>query len=221
MQPLIHGVIVGPSPASAILRIDSVAPANTSAMTGLILASTSPYRRALLQRLGLDFRCVAPCVDEAHRGDEAPSTRANRLARAKAEAVAVHEPEEVVIGSDQVAHVGEILLDQPGTPARAVAQLRQMSGRSVDFLTAVCVMRGQRVEQDIVCTYVIMRSLSEAEIQRYVLREQVLDCSGSVRCEGLGITLFESIQTPDPTALIGLPLMTLTDLLRSFGFDLP
>lgn len=190
-------------------------------MTDLILASTSPYRNALLQRLGLDFRCTAPFIDEAHRDDETPSARAIRLARAKAEAVAVHEPEGVIIGSDQVAHVGGVVLDKPGTPVRAIAQLRQMSGRCVEFLTAVCIIAGQRIEQDIVSANVIMRNLSEAEIQRYVLREQALDCSGSIRCEGLGITLFESIRTPDPTALIGLPLLTVTRRLRALGFDLP
>ena len=190
-------------------------------MTDLILASTSPYRSALLQRLGLDFRCVAPFIDEAHRVDEAPSARAIRLTRAKAMAVAAHEPEGTIIGSDQVAHVDGIVLDKPGTTARAVAQLRQMSGRTVTFLTAVCVIAGQRVEQDIVCASVLMRQLSEAEIQRYVQREQALDCCGSVRCEGLGMTLFESIQTPDPTALIGLPLLTITRRLRSLGFELP
>ena len=191
-------------------------------MPPLLLASTSPHRKALLQRFGLEFRSVAPFIDEAHRIDETPLARANRLALAKARAVANHEQgAHVVIGSDQVAHIDGNLLDKPETHARAVAQLQSMSGRRVEFLTAVSIIAGQEIAHDCIRTLVTLRRLSDDEIQRYIAHESVLDCAASIRCEGLGITLFETIETPDPTALIGLPLMATARILRQIGFALP
>jgi len=188
----------------------------------LVLASTSRYRRELLSRLGLAFDCVAPGVDETPLPDEAPLDLVTRLARAKAAAVAQGRPDAGVIGSDQLAEFDGRVLGKPGTAARATAQLAAMAGREVSFLTAVCVMRGEReLGLHVDRTVVRFRGLTGAEIDRYVDAEQPLDCAGSFKSEGLGITLFDAIQTQDPTALIGLPLIATARLLRTAGFALP
>lgn len=192
----------------------------------LILASTSAYRRALLERLGLGFTVARPEVDETPRPGEAPQALAVRLARAKAEAVlagALADGRTAwVIGSDQVAELDGRPLGKPGTAERAVAQLGAMSGREVRFLTALCLAGpdGRRFESlDI--TTVRFRSLSADEIARYVERERPLDCAGSFKSEGLGIALFEAIDSRDPTALIGLSLIDTARALRAAGFAVP
>lgn len=188
----------------------------------LVLASTSRYRRELLERLGLAFDCIAPGVDETPRDDESPEALVERLARAKAMAVARSVPDACVIGSDQLAAFDGGVLGKPGTPERAIAQLASMSGRDVAFLTALCVMRGEReVGLYVDRTIVRFRTLSTLEIERYVDAERPLDCAGSFKSEGRGITLFDAIETNDPTALIGLPLIATSRLLRDAGFALP
>jgi septum formation protein len=196
-------------------------------MTGgaarLVLASTSRYRAELLRRLGVDFEACAPGTDEKPLAGESPPTRALRLAIAKAEAAAGTWRDAVVIGSDQVAELDGTLLDKPGTAARACGQLLASSGRTVDFHTAVCVFDTRNGSQHVHVdhTRVRFRRLREEEIARYVEREQPLDCAGSFKCEGLGITLFEGIDNSDPSALIGLPLIAVARLLRDCGIALP
>jgi septum formation protein len=194
----------------------------------LILASTSRYRKELLQRLGLAFSCVAPGTDETARAGEAPLALVARLAKAKAAAVASQHPDAWVIGSDQLAaradeHGGESMLGKPGTEARCMEQLQSCSGRSIVFLTAVAVMRqqGNALFEFIDTTRVSFRALDRATIERYVAKERPLDCAGGFKSEGLGITLCESIDSADPSALIGLPLIRLSAALRSAGFELP
>lgn len=187
----------------------------------LILASTSRYRRDLLARLRLDFEVARPEVDESALPGEPPSVLAQRLARAKAAAVAVHSPLAWVIGSDQVADLDACALGKSGERDAAIAQLRNMSGRAVAFRTAVCVMRGAVSFDALDTTVVKFRTLDRAAIERYVDAEQPFDCAGSFKSEGLGIALFESIETRDPTALIGLPLIATARLLRRAGYALP
>lgn len=192
-------------------------------MPSLILASTSTYRRALLERLGLPFSTARPEVDESPLPGESPQTLAERLASAKAEAVLVRSGSDTwVIGSDQVAELDGRSLGKPGLHAAAVAQLRSMSGREVRFLTALCIAGpdGRRLRALDVTT-VRFRVLGDGEIERYVTREQPLDCAGSFKSEGLGIALFEAIDSRDPTALIGLPLIATARLLREAGFVVP
>jgi septum formation protein len=191
-------------------------------MPRLILASTSIYRRELLERLRLPFETARPEVDENPRPGESPIALAERLAIAKAGAIAEREPTASVIGSDQVAELDGRPLGKPGTRDGALAQLGAMSGRAVHFRTAVCVRHGEHAPRlAIDTTTVRFRSLSFAEIERYVDAEQPLDCAGSFKSEGLGITLFDAIETIDPTALIGLPLIATARLLREAGFVLP
>ena len=187
----------------------------------LILASTSRYRRELLERLRLPFQVARPEVDETPNAGESPPALARRLARAKAEAIATQLPDAWVIGSDQVAALGSQPLGKPGTRDKAIAQLRAMSGREIQFHTAVALVRGDTVLEAMDTTRVLFRSLQPAEIERYVEAEQPLDCAGSFKSEGLGITLFDAIESSDPTALVGLPLIALSGLLRKAGFTLP
>jgi len=190
-------------------------------MTALILASTSRYRAQLLSRLGLPFSSSAPQVEETAKPGEAPAALAQRLALAKAQAIAHSAQGSWVIGSDQVADLDGRLLGKPGSHDAACAQLAAMSGREVLFHTAVCVSNGAQQLQASDVTRVRFRALQADEITRYVTAEQPLDCAGSFKCEGLGITLFEAIDTSDPTALIGLPLIQLSMLLRQAGYRLP
>jgi septum formation protein len=204
-------------------------PALPAAATGahaprhLILGSSSPYRRELLQRLRLPFECHSPSIDESPQPGEAPADTARRLALAKAHAVAAQQPGAVVIGSDQVAELNGQPLGKPGTHERAVAQLRAMSGQQMHFHTAVAVLdaQGLCVGQALNTVRVRLRTLSEAEIEHYLRAEQPYDCAGSAKVEGLGITLLEAVESDDPTALIGLPLIATTTLLRRAGFALP
>ena len=187
----------------------------------LILASTSRYRRELLARLRCEFEVVAPEVDESARAGETPAALAERLALAKAQAVALRHPEAWVIGSDQVADLCGEAIGKPGDHERAVAQLRRMSGQQVVFHTALAVVRGdsgfERCER--VPVEVRFRALDEASIERYLRLEQPYDCAGSGKCETLGIALLDAIHSDDPTALVGLPLIRTTALLREAGFD--
>ncbi|MCD9045988.1 Maf family protein [Luteimonas sp. MHLX1A] len=192
-------------------------------MTGaLILASTSRYRRELLERLQLPFTTERPDVDETPLPGEAPAALASRLAVAKAREVARLHPGAWVIGSDQVAGFDGHALGKPGSRDAAIAQLQSMSGSSVQFLTAVALCRGDALAGEALdTTTVTFRCLRRAEIERYVDAEQPLDCAGSFKSEGLGIALFDAIETRDPTALIGLPLIATARLLRDAGFVLP
>ena len=189
----------------------------------LILGSTSPYRRELLGRLRLPFEVIAPAVDETPRPGEAPADLARRLALAKAHAVAAQHPHAVVIGSDQVADLGGEPLGKPGDHARATEQLRRMRGRSVVFQTAVAVVcHASGFEQlDLVPVRVAFRDLGDAEIEHYLRAEQPYDCAGSARSEGLGIALLDAIESDDPTALVGLPLIRTCRLLRAAGLQVP
>ncbi len=193
----------------------------------LILASTSTYRRQLLERLRTPFTCAAPGVDETRGSDERPLALVVRLARAKASAVALQHPDAWVIGSDQVAvrtaAEGEMILGKPGTELLCIEQLRASSGQTLSFLTAVAVVRnsGSLLHEFVDTTRVTFRPLDGATIARYVTREAPLDCAGGFKSEGLGITLCESIDSVDPSALIGLPLIRLSSVLRSVGFELP
>lgn len=187
----------------------------------LILASTSPYRRELLTRLRLEFEVARPEVDESPLPGETPSALAERLAKAKAVAIAMRSPLAWVIGSDQVADLDGRPLGKSGARDGAIAQLQDMSARPVAFRTAVCVMRGAMSFVALDTTVVHFRTLDHAEIERYVDAEQPFDCAGSFKSEGLGITLFESIETRDPTALVGLPLIATARLLRRAGYALP
>ena len=192
-------------------------------MPELILASTSRYRRSLLERLGIAFSAVPPETPEDPLPGELPPDRALRLAVAKAQAVAAHRPDAVIIGSDQVAAVGSKVLDKPGDAARCRAQLAAASGSSARFHTACAVIAPQAGIRmvHIDTTTVFFRALTEQEIERYVEREHPFDCAGGFRVEGLGISLFESIESHDPTAIIGLPLIWLACALRRAGFVLP
>jgi septum formation protein len=192
-------------------------------MPELILASTSVYRRSLLERLGVPFTALPPETPEDTLSGELPPDRALRLATAKAQAIASHRPDAVVIGSDQVAALGSKVLDKPGDAPRCRAQLTAASGSSARFHTACAVIAPQAGIRmvHIDTTTVFFRTLSDQEIERYVERERPFDCAGGFRAEGLGISLFESIESRDPTGLIGLPLIWLACALRRAGFRLP
>jgi septum formation protein len=187
----------------------------------LILASTSRYRRELLERLRLPFEVRAPEVDETPRPGEHPAALAQRLALAKAQAVSAQFPGAVVIGSDQVADLDGEPIGKPGTHERAVAQLRSMRGRSVVFQTAVAVVRASTgyAGAALAPVTVRFRQLSDAEIEHYLRAEQPYDCAGSAKVETLGIALLDAVESDDPTALVGLPLIRTAALLRAAGID--
>lgn len=185
----------------------------------IVLASTSKYRRELLARLGLPFEVAAPVVDEIPLPREAPQDTARRLAEAKARAVAAHFPQAIVIGSDQVAVLEGITLGKPGNHANAVRQLRAMRAKEVVFHTALCLCNAAsgQAETRVVPYYVRFRDYSDTQIEHYLRREQPYDCAGSARCEGLGIALIAEMRGDDPNALIGLPLIALTEMLAAQG----
>ena len=197
----------------------------------LILASTSTTRRELLQRLALPFECIAPAVDESAQAGETPAQLARRLAEQKAAAIAQQYPNAWVIGSDQVASQFDLatgqafgeLLGKPLTEARAIEQLQQFSGQTLRFYTGLSLQRAAiaHIDTAVVEFTVTFRALTLAEIQRYVALEQPLYCAGSFKCEGLGISLFEQMQGEDLTALMGLPLLRLCQMLRHVGYALP
>ncbi|WP_395698927.1 Maf family nucleotide pyrophosphatase [Aquabacterium sp.] len=187
----------------------------------LILGSTSRYRRELLERLRLPFESVAPQVDETPAPGERPADLARRLALHKAREVAARHPGAVVIGSDQVADLDGTPIGKPGTHERAVAQLRAMRGRGVVFQTAVAVVRPATGFERVLLAPVAVRfrDLDDAEIEHYLRAEQPYDCAGSAKCETLGIALLDAIESDDPTALVGLPLIRTCALLREAGLD--
>ncbi len=193
--------------------------------TDLVLASTSRYRRELLTRFTASFRTRSPDVDESPLATETPSALAIRLAAAKAGAIAAGCPQALIIGSDQVADLDGRTLGKPGAADVARQQLTACSGRRVSFHTAVCLIDTRqtpaRIHSEIDTTHVVFRDLHADEIARYVATEKPFDCAGSFKAEGLGIALFEHIESSDPTGLIGLPLIVLARLLRAAGVALP
>ena len=198
-----------------------LSPLPSSQPRQLILGSTSPYRRELLARLRLPFDVVAPQVDETPRAHELPRDLANRLALAKARAVAKIYPSAVVIGSDQVADLNGEPLGKPGTHARAIGQLQRMRGKTVVFQTAlavVCLESGFE-QLDLAAVSVRFRDLTDAEIEAYLQAEKPYDCAGSAKSEGMGIALLESIDSDDPSALIGLPLIRTCRMIRAAGIQ--
>jgi septum formation protein len=195
-----------------------MAPART-----LILASTSRYRAALLQRFGLEFETVSPEVDESEVRGESPRGRAFRLAEVKAEAIAARFPDAIVIGGDQVPATSTTILNKPGNAANCREQLRLLSGSTAEFYTACtvrCIAMGVKLSH-VDTTAVKLRPLSDTEIDRYIEREKPFDCAGGFKAEALGITLFERIDTEDPTAIVGLPLIWLAGALRAVGYHVP
>ncbi|NHZ63673.1 Maf family nucleotide pyrophosphatase [Massilia genomosp. 1] len=192
----------------------------TSSAPRLILASGSAYRRELLERLRLPFDVLVPDIDETPLAGELPEATALRLARAKAEAVAARAPGSVVIGSDQVATLDGAQIGKPGDHANALLQLQTMRGRRVVFHTALCLWDGRSgtAQVESVQTFVTVRDLPDAELDAYLRIEQPYDCAGSAKNEALGIAILERIDSTDPTALTGLPLIALTGMLRRAGF---
>lgn len=190
-------------------------------MMQLVLASTSPYRRALLERLGLPFETAAPQVDESHRENETPHALVARLAEAKARAIGPQFSNALIIGSDQVAVLDGQILGKPGDHSTATQQLHNASGRQVSFLTGLCLLNTatQSCHVTVVPFSVRFRVLSDAQIEHYLQKEQPYNCAGSFKSEGLGICLFEKLEGADPNALIGLPLIELTSLLATEGLD--
>ncbi|MGB1221223.1 MAG: Maf family protein [Alcanivoracaceae bacterium] len=190
----------------------------------LVLASSSPFRRELLARLGLPFTCDSPDIDETPLAGEPPQQLVERLALEKARAVAARHPDALVIGSDQVAVLADdTVLGKPGSEEQACEQLRRASGSQVRFLTGLCLLDAASGDYRSCCEpfSVYFRDLDDARIRRYVDKEQPLNCAGSFKSEGLGITLFARLAGDDPNALIGLPLIRLTDFLGDFGVPLP
>ena len=188
----------------------------------LILASTSPFRRELLQRLGIDFSTAAPDIDESAHPGEKPSELVRRLSEAKARAIGASR-QGLIIGSDQVATTGDDILGKPGSHEKAVEQLKYLSGKSVCFYTGLCLLNTEtdtaRVE--VVPYTVLFRRLDDSQIENYLRADEPYNCAGSFKSEGLGITLFERMEGDDPSALIGLPLIQLTTMLREAGIVLP
>lgn len=185
-------------------------------MQEIILASTSPYRRELLGRLGLPFSVANPQTDESPLPGETPEALALRLSEAKARAVAAAHPRALIIGSDQVATVDGKIYGKPGDHSRAVQQLRELSGKTVNFFTGLCLYNAATGEAEVrgVPTLVTFRTLSDDEIEHYLRREPAYNCAGSAKSEGLGIALLQSMRGDDPNALVGLPLIALCDMLR-------
>lgn len=191
-------------------------------MTQLVLASTSPYRRELLQRLGLPFEITSPNIDETASPDESPEQLVERLAESKARAVAFDFPDSLIIGSDQVAVLDGQILGKPGNHDRAVQQLSNASGRKVTFLTGLCLLNTKTNSCRVTVEKysVVFRKLSDKEIDNYLQREKPYDCAGSFKSEGLGISLFEKMEGDDPNTLIGLPIIALINMLSAEGVDL-
>lgn len=187
----------------------------------LILASTSKYRKELLTRLGIHFVCVSPEVDEQVLTGESPLETALRLAQAKALAISQIQPDAWVIGSDQVVDLQGVAMGKPGDHQKAMKQLQLLRGHTVQFHTAVCLAKGPDAQVINVSTKVTFRDLDDATLDAYLLAETPYDCAGSAKSEGLGICLLEKVQSDDPTALIGLPLIAVCTLLRNAGFQIP
>lgn len=193
------------------------------AVLPLILASTSQFRRELLTRLQIPFTAASPDADETPLPDESPAQTAERLSELKARAVALQHPNSLIIGSDQVAYLGAQRFGKPGRRENATAQLRAMRGNTVIFHTGLCLLNTQTGHCQLagIPTEVRFRDLSDQEIERYLDREDALNCAGSAKSEGLGISLLEYMRGDDPNALVGLPLIELSRMLRAEGIDLP
>jgi septum formation protein len=189
----------------------------------LILASSSPFRRELLQRLRYPFECDSPHIDESAITDESPEDYVKRLSLAKAQAIAAKQSNAWVIGSDQCAVLNNQVIGKPKNHEEAVAQLQASSGKSVQFLTGLCVLDSdtKHYQVDLIPYTVVFRALSLADIEAYLALEQPYQCAGSFKSEALGVSLFQAMRGDDPTALIGLPLIRLCEILRQFGLDLP
>jgi len=192
-------------------------------MTNLVLASSSPYRRALLERLGLPFTWSAPAIDETRHPGESAEQLVRRLAEQKARALAHIHDQHLIIGSDQVAVLGEQVLGKPHTFERACEQLLECSGQQVSFLTGLALLNSStgHCQVDCVPFTVTLRELSRERVERYVAAEQPLDCAGSFKAEGLGVSLFQGTHGCDATSLIGLPLIRLVDMLMKEGVEIP
>ena len=189
----------------------------------LLLASSSPFRRQLLDKLGLDFIHQSPDIDESRLAGESPVALVMRLAREKAAALAGSHPDTLIIGSDQVAVIGDQVLGKPGTREKAIEQLSAASGQRVTFLTGLCLLNTATGRTQVACDpfHVQFRTLRPAQIERYVDAEQPLNCAGSFKSEGLGIVLFKALEGRDPNTLVGLPLILLTEFLAAEGVALP
>jgi septum formation protein len=192
-----------------------------SAASPLLLASTSRYRAELLRRLRVPFEVLAPGTDETPLAGEAPPHLAQRLARAKAQAIAAAHPDRWVLGSDQVPAFEDRVFDKPGSREAALAQLLGCSGKSVVFYTAAALVGGGRVLEQLDTTVVRFRRLARADVERYLDAEPAYDAAGSFKVEGLGIALFEAVESRDPTALVGLPLIAVRTLLGEAGYSVP
>lgn len=192
-------------------------------MRRLLLASSSPYRRELLSRLRLPFDCRAPQIDETARPGESPEQLVRRLSREKAQALAESHPDHLIIGSDQVAVLGDRIIGKPHTFERAREQLLACSGQRLDFLTGLTLLDSRSGVEQVDCLRfsVHFRDLGEAQIERYLKAEQPFDCAGSFKAEGLGISLFRATEGEDATSLIGLPLIRLVDMLNRAGIEIP
>lgn len=186
----------------------------------LVLASSSTYRKAQLQTLGLPFTCIKPDIDESRHNNECASDMAARLAVAKAHAVATKFPAALIIGSDQTVEFGEQILGKPGSLDAAIKQLQQLRGQTVVFYSAVALLntKDESLQKQVIETIVHYRQLSDAQIIRYLEHDKPFDCAGSFKSEALGITILESVRSNDPTALVGLPLIALTTMLTNAGF---
>lgn len=188
--------------------------------TRLVLASTSPFRKAILEKLQIPFETATPAVDETQLPGESPEQVVARLSEAKAQAIALNYPDALIIGSDQVAVVDGQILGKPGSHDNAVAQLKRVSGKRVSFLTGLCLVnsRTKRAQVDVVPFNVIFRRLTDVQIENYLKKEAPYNCAGSFKSEGLGIALFQRLEGDDPNTLVGLPLIRLISMLESEGF---
>lgn len=194
-----------------------------TASPSIVLASSSAYRKALVARIGIDCHVISPDIDENALQNEAPAATALRLAQAKARRVAERETAALIIGSDQVAVMGDRLIGKPGSHAAAARQLQDMSGKTVIFHTALCLLNAATGKMQLanVPTTVHFRELDPAQIERYLRQDRPYDCAGSAKIEALGIALAEQVESNDPTALIGLPLIALVTMLRQEGISIP
>ncbi|MBA3845871.1 MAG: septum formation protein Maf [Planctomycetes bacterium] len=192
-------------------------------MPDLVLASTSPYRRHLLERLGLPFAAIAPACDEEalKRPELTPRALAESLALAKADSLAASHPDAAIIGGDQVATIDGRILGKPGTPAKAAEQLALLAGRTHELITAIVVRHGGQAHAHTDVTRLTMRPLERAQIERYIAADRPLDCAGSYKLECRGIALFDRIESADHSAIVGLPLIALTRILAGLGFAIP
>jgi MAF protein len=187
----------------------------------LVLASSSPFRRSILARLGLEFITDAPQIDETPSPDEDPESLVIRLAKQKAMAISIGHPDSLIIGSDQVAAINHQVLGKPGNHDRAIKQLSMASGKKVTFYTGLCLLNSKTDNMQVCCEpfHVHFRTLDSETIENYLQRERPYNCAGSFKSEGLGIVLFEKLEGADPNALIGLPLIRLIDMLKEEGID--